>query len=101
MYVVMYTMMPIHFGWAYNCCVAKPPNTTPHFQHDPTSGRFPHVEPTGGFTFFAAMKQGAWNITKVNTSSFIPHGAQPWTMAHVSSIKIWSMKTGWWLNQPI
>ena len=26
--------------------------------------------------YFAAMKQGAWNITKVNTSSFIPHGAQ-------------------------
>ena len=36
-----------------------------------------HDDPSGCCNvFFAAMKQGAWNITKVNTSSFIPHGAQ-------------------------
>ena len=36
-----------------------------------------HDDPSGCCNVFvAAMKQGAWNITKVNTSSFIPHGAQ-------------------------
>ena len=58
-----------------------------HFSESITSAMFKNTtqllvfehtltQPAVATFFFAAMKQGAWNITKVNTSSFIPHGAQ-------------------------